>query len=156
MFQLALHYAYKTVKKVFEDKTSLLQYYKNDVEYFDEDKCKLLNAEIYPVTRVNQDGSAAVDTSGVEFLPKKVLDKDPQGKDKERLESLSNLSNRRFDQVKMLYNLCDHDFDKLLKLEGKMKKLGVFATPGTIESVNAVLHADCNSYDKVMEQLRKF
>lgn len=76
----------------------------------------------------------------------------------ENLKNLSWVSNRRFEQTRFLFELCDNDFNKLLALEAKLKRHVVFGCPSTKEEVNELLSvpdfykgldAD-NTYDKLM------
>jgi hypothetical protein len=66
----------------------------------------------------------------------------------EDLKNLSWVSNRRSEQTKFLFELCDCDLSKLLALEAKLKKNSISVCPGTKELVEALLKV--NSYEEGM------
>lgn len=74
----------------------------------------------------------------------------------ERLKNLSWVTNRRMEQLKFLFEVCDKDFDKLLALEAALKKYFVSATPTTKEQVDYMLTEDevgVDPYEKRMGML---
>jgi hypothetical protein len=75
--------------------------------------------------------------------------------DQKQLELFSWVANRRTDQMRKLYELCDEDFNKLLKLEAKLKRLVCYLTPGTKEAVDQVLLDHNNTCEKVVEAMNK-
>lgn len=60
-----------------------------------------------------------------------------------KLDMLSWVSNRGLGQTKFLLSLCDDDFDKLLSLEARLKKLYYgLSCPGDKETVDRLLVLD--------------
>jgi len=57
----------------------------------------------------------------------------------ELLLMLSYIDNRSLNQTKLLFELCDNDFEKLLKLEACVKKTFVSYCPGDKELVNELI-----------------
>lgn len=57
----------------------------------------------------------------------------------ELLVMLSCVSNRSLNQTKLLFELCDNDFEKLLKVEACVKKTFVSYCPGDKELVNELV-----------------
>ena len=57
----------------------------------------------------------------------------------ELLVMLSFISNRSLNQTKLLFDLCDNDFEKLLKVEACVKKTFVSYCPGDKESVEELV-----------------
>ena len=53
----------------------------------------------------------------------------------ELLVMLSYIDNRSLNQTKLLFELCDNDFEKLLKLEACVKKTFVSYCPGDNELI---------------------
>lgn len=66
---------------------------------------------------------------------------------KERLKNLSWVTNRRFEQLVFLFDLCDSDFDKLLALEAKLKQCFVYVCPATKEQLEYVMATNEKTYD---------
>lgn len=58
----------------------------------------------------------------------------------EQLKTSSNQFNRSLNQIKFLFELCDNDFEKLTKLENKIKDNFLFYCPGDKEEVEKVLN----------------
>jgi len=58
---------------------------------------------------------------------------------KDRLENISTIDNRSLNQTKMLFELCDCDFDKLLTLLAKIKSKRIFCCPADTDEVNKIL-----------------
>jgi hypothetical protein len=59
--------------------------------------------------------------------------------DKERLNQLTNATNRSNAQTQFLFQLCDGDFEKLKLLEYKLKNSCCFVCPDTKEEVDEIL-----------------
>lgn len=57
----------------------------------------------------------------------------------DKLEALSYVDNRSTGQMKMLFELCDNDFDTLLGLLARLKKYFYHACPGDKEEVKTWL-----------------
>jgi len=57
----------------------------------------------------------------------------------ELLVMLSCVSNRSLNQTKLLFELCDNDFEKLMKVEACVKKTFVSYCPGDKELVNELV-----------------
>jgi len=66
----------------------------------------------------------------------------------ELLVMLSYTSNRSLNQTKFLFELCDNDFEKLMKLEACVKRDFTHFCPGDKESVNELVDA----WDKAREK----
>jgi len=59
--------------------------------------------------------------------------------DKERLNWLTNQTNRSNPQTQFLFQLCGRCFEKLKHLEHKIKNCYYFACPADVETVDEVL-----------------
>jgi hypothetical protein len=59
--------------------------------------------------------------------------------DKERMEWLTNLTNRHPRQTQFLYELLDGDFEKLKALELQLANCMVSYCPGDLEAVEEVM-----------------
>jgi hypothetical protein len=57
----------------------------------------------------------------------------------EKLELLSNKTNRSYNQTLQLFELCDRDYEKLGLLEVQLKNCFCFYCPGDREEVNNVM-----------------
>ena len=66
----------------------------------------------------------------------------------ELLVMLSCVSNRSLNQTKLLFDLCDNDFEKLMKVEACVKKTFVSYCPGDKELVNDLV----NTWDELREK----
>jgi len=66
----------------------------------------------------------------------------------ELLIMLSCISNRSLNQTKLLFELCDNDFEKLMKVEACVKKTFVSYCPGDKELVNDLV----NTWDELREK----
>ena len=62
----------------------------------------------------------------------------------EKLELLSWCTNRSTGQTKFLFDLCDGDFDILLSLEARIKKLMLSHCPGDKKQAEKILKVDFN------------
>lgn len=60
--------------------------------------------------------------------------------DKERLDWLTDRTNRSNNQTQFLFNLLNGDYEKLLRLEEQVKNCFLFYCPGDLESVEEVLN----------------
>jgi len=56
-----------------------------------------------------------------------------------KLDKLSNVTNRSYNQTSFLFELLDKDFDKLVSLEQKIKNNFVMYCPGDKEECEKVL-----------------
>jgi len=65
--------------------------------------------------------------------------------DKDRLDWLTDKTNRSDKQTQFLYRLVDGDFDKLKSLELKIKNCFYFACPSTKKEANKVLDMQYNN-----------
>lgn len=65
--------------------------------------------------------------------------------DKERLNWLTERTNRSNAQTQFLFQLCDGGFDKLKKLEMQLKNCFCFYCPDTKEEVYRVLKMEAKS-----------
>ena len=66
----------------------------------------------------------------------------------ELLVMLSCVSNRSLNQTKLLFELCDNDFEKLMKVEACVKKTFVSYCPGDKELVNELV----NTWDELRKK----
>jgi len=66
----------------------------------------------------------------------------------ELLVMLSCVSNRSLNQTKLLFDLCDNDFEKLMKVEACVKKTFVSYCPGDKELVNELV----NTWDELRKK----
>ena len=66
----------------------------------------------------------------------------------ERLKNLSWVTNRRLEQLRFLFELCDSDFDRLLALEAKLKQCFVSVCPATKEQIEYVMETNSESFDR--------
>lgn len=65
--------------------------------------------------------------------------------DKERLDWLTDRTNRSLAQTQFLFQLVDGDFDKLKVLEEHLKNCFVAYCPGDTEEVNKVMNMERKS-----------